>query len=189
MIATKIKRIVLTDPSLFTKDIETLEDAKALIKAMEDALTAGTAESVTNVHETTWEIQESDASVNSYHNELDSSVYHRDLTPGELSIAFTMGEYSEKLKAALKGGKVITKGGTDANKDDVIGYKGDAQATEIRKTMFCLSRDGYWFIYPKALIAASTKTTDNIAALAVTGYPEKNGAFFTEYNINSNLLA
>lgn len=188
MIATKIKRIILADPSIFTADITSAATAKTIIDAAIAAV-GTTAEDVTNVHGETWQITESEASMNSYKNELDNSVYRRDLTPGDLSIQFTMGDYSEKMKAALRGGSTITKGGTDTDKDTVIGYKGDAAGSTIKKAMFCLTQDGYWFIYPKATIAANTTETDNAAALAVKGYPEKPSATLsTEYNINSALI-
>lgn len=192
MIATKIKQIILAEPTIFTADLTTAAAAKAAIDAAIEAVTGGTAESVTNVHEKTWQIEESDASMSNYHNQLDGSVYRRDPTAGELSIAFTMGEYSEKLKAAVHGGSTITKGGTDTDKDAVVGYRGDAASTTINKAMFCLTQDGYWFIYPKALIMANTKETDDAAALSVMGYPMKpdvlNGVMSTEYNFNSALL-
>jgi hypothetical protein len=189
MIATKIKRIILADTSIVTADITSAATAKTLIDAVLAAVTGETAEEVLNVHSETWQINESEASMNSYKNELDGSVYRRDLVPGDLSIQFTIGNYSEKLKAELRGGSTITKGGTDADKDTVIGYKGDAASSTIKKAMFCLTQDGYWFIYPKATIAANTNETDNAALLAVKGYPEKPSATLsTEYNINSALI-
>jgi hypothetical protein len=189
MIATKIKRIILAEPSIFSADITSAATAKTLIDAAIAAVTAGTAEDVSNVHGETWQINESEASMNSYKNELDGSVYRRDLTPGDLSIQFTMGDYSEKLKAAVRGGEVITKGGEGTDKDTVIGYKGDAAGSTIKKAMLCLTQDGFWFIYPKATIAANTNETDNAALLAVKGYPEKPSATLsTEYNINSALI-
>jgi hypothetical protein len=188
MIATKIKRIILADLGLVTADIDTAAKAKALIDAAIAAVPA-TAEDVSNVHQDTWQITESEASVESYRNDIANSIYRREVTPGELTIQFTMGEYSEKMKAALRGGQVVTKGGDGADKDTVIGYKGDAAATEIEKTALCLTQDGYWFIYPKVRIAANTAETDKAAALAVKGYPIKpDEGIFTEYNFNSALL-
>jgi len=193
MIATKIKQIILADTSIFTADLTTAATAKAAIDAAIAAVTGGTAESVTNVHEKTWQIEESDASMNNYHNELDGSVYRRDPTAGDLTVAFTLGEYSEKLKAAVRGGSTITKGGDGTDKADIIGYRGDAPSTSIIKAMFCLTQDGYWFIYPKAQIMANTKETDDAAALSVSGYPMKPdmlaGVMSTEYNFNSALLS
>lgn len=192
MIGVKIQQIILADPSIFTADITDATSAKALITAVNAAVTAKTAMQITNVHGKTWQITESDANVASYSNQLTNEVYRRDLTPGDLSIAFTMGEYDEALKAYLKGGTTIKKGGTDADKDNVIGYKGSTTFSETRKAMFCLTQDGYWFIYPKALISAGTKSTDDAAGLSVMAYPEKPSAvagMATEYNLNSALLA
>lgn len=192
MIGVKIQQIILADPSIFTADITDAVTAKALITAVMAAVTAKTAMQITNVHEKTWQITESDGSVSSYKNELTNEIYRRDLTPGDLTVAFTMGEYDEAMKSFLKGGTTIKKGGTDADKDNVIGYKGSTSFSEVRKAMFCLTQDGYWFIYPKALISTGTKSTDDAAGLAVTGYPEKPSAvagLATEYNLNSALIA
>ena len=189
MIATKIKRIILAETSIFTADIATAAGAKTVIDAAIAAAVAGTAEDVSNVHQETWQITESEASMTAYKNELNGSVYHRDFVAGEVTVQFTAGEYSEKFKAAVRGGETITKGGTDPDKDTVIGYKGDGAATDIVKAMFCLTQDGYWFIYPKADITANTAETDNSAALSVKAYPVKPSATIsTEYNINSALI-
>ena len=191
MNAIKIKRIILADMSLVTADITTAAQAKALIDSVIAAAVAtpATAIEVTNVHQDTWQITESEATVDSFRNDLDGSIYRRDATPGELGIQFTMGEYSEQIKVGVRGGSTITKGGTDTDKDTVIGYKGDAASTTIEKAAFCLTQDGYWFIYPKTKIVANTAETDKAAALAVKGYPSKpaNG-LHTEYNINSALI-
>ena len=191
MLATKIKRIILADMSIISADLSTAALAKAAIDAAiaAAAATPATATDITNVHQDTWQITESDASVESYRNDIANSIYRRDLTPGDLTLQFTMGEYSEQVKAALRGGSVITKGGTDADKDTVIGYKGDAPSISIEKAAFCLTQDGYWFIYPKVKIAANTNETDKAAMLAVKGYPSKPSATIaTEYNFNSALI-
>lgn len=191
MIATKIKRIILADIGLVTADITTGVQAKALIDAAIAAVAAtpATAIDIDNVHQDTWQITESEASVESYRNDISNSIYRRDLTPGELTLQFTMGEYSEKVKAILRGGSTITKGGEGADKDVVIGYKGDASSISIEKAVFALTQDGFWFIYPKVKISANTAETDKAAALAVKGYPSKPSATIsTEYNFNSALI-
>lgn len=192
MIATKIKRIILADIGLVTADVATGVQAKALIDAAIAAVAASpaTAIDIDNVHQDTWQITESEASVESYRNDIANSIYRRDLTPGELTLQFTMGEYSEKVKAALRGGSTITMGGAGADKDTVIGYKGDASSISIEKTVFALTQDGFWFIYPKVKISANTTETDKAAALAVKGYPSKPSATIaTEYNFNSALIS
>lgn len=191
MIGVNIKRIILAEIGIITADITTAAEAKALIDKAISAV-GTTAEDVENVHGKTWQINESEASVESYRNDIGGgSIYRRDITPGELTVQFTMGEYSEKMKASIRGGQTITKGGDGADKDTVIGYKGDAASTEIVKSAFCLTQDGTWFIYPKMKIAANTATTDNAAALAVKGYPVKpeDKSIFTEYNFDSAKIA
>ena len=188
MIATKIKRIILADIGLVTADVTTAAEAKALLDSA-IAATPLTAIDIDNVHQDTWQISESEASVESYRNDISNAIYRRDLTPGELTIQFTMGEYSEKVKAALRGGSTITKGGEGADKDTVIGYKGDSSSISIEKTVFALTQDGFWFVYPKVKISANTAETDKAAALAVKGYPTKPSAdISTEYNFNSALI-
>ena len=192
MIAVKIQTIILADLSLITADITTAAGAKTVIDAAKAAAAAtpATAMSIENVHQDTWQINETEASMTAYRNELNGDIYRRDIDPGDLSLQFTMGKYSETIKAALHGGEVITKGGTDADKDTVIGYKGDSASTSIKKAAFCLTQDGYWFIYPELQIVANTNTTDKAAGLAVKGYPVKPSTtgVHTEYNINSTLI-
>lgn len=192
MIAVKIRKIILADLSVITADITTAASAKKLIDSVvaAAAATPATAMAIENVHQDTWQITEAEASMTAYRDDLSGDIYRRDLEPGDLSLQFTMGKYSEAIKAALHGGSTITKGGEGADKDTVIGYKGDSASTTVEKAAFCLTQDGYWFIYPELHIAANTATTDKAAGLAVKGYPVKpstNGVH-TEYNINSALI-
>ena len=93
--AVGIKRILFADISKITADI-TPEIAKTLIQA---AITA--KDEVLNVHGETWQIEETEASVTGYKNQLNGQNYRYDTTPGDITPAFSIGQYDWKTKAAL----------------------------------------------------------------------------------------
>ena len=93
--AVGIKRILFADISKITADI-TPEIAKTLIQA---AITA--KDEVSNVHGETWQIEETEASVTGYKNQLNGQNYRYDTTPGDITPAFSIGQYDWKTKAAL----------------------------------------------------------------------------------------
>lgn len=178
--AVGIKRILYADTSVVTKDI-TADVAKTLIKA---AITAKAE--VMNVHGETWNIEESEASVNGHKNQLNGQTYRYDTTPGEVTPAFSIGQYDYTTKAALMGGEAIKKGGSGADKDNIVGWKRSTEKVVINKALFCLTEDDVWFIYPNCQIVARESNTDKAIAIAVKGLVQtpKVAGVSSEYNFD-----
>ena len=178
--AVGIKRIMYADTSVVNKDI-TADFAKTLIKA---AITAKAE--VKNVHGETWTIEESEASVTPYKNQLTGQAYRYDTTPGELTPQFSIGQYDYATKAALMGGEIVKKGGSGADKDNIVGWKRSTDKVIIKKALFCLTEDDVWFIFPNCQIVAREANTDKAIAIAVKGLvqaPTVDGAS-SEYNFD-----
>ena len=178
--AVGIKRIMYADTSVVNKDI-TADFAKTLIKA---AITAKAE--VKNVHGETWSIEESEASVTPYKNQLTGQAYRYDTTPGELTPTFSIGQYDYETKAALMGGEAVKKGGSGADKDNIVGWKRSNDKVVIKKALFCLTEDDVWFIFPNCQIVTREANTDKAIALAVKGLvqtPTVDGVS-SEYNFD-----
>ena len=180
--AVGIKRILYADTSVVTKDI-TADVAKTLIKA---AITSKTE--VKNVHGETWSIEESEASVTPYKNQLTGQAYRYDTTPGELTPTFSIGQYDYLTKAALMGGEIVKKGGSGTDKDTPVGWKRSTDKVIIKKALFCLTEDDVWFIFPNCQIVAREANTDKAIAIAVKGLvqaPTVDGVS-PEYNFDES---
>lgn len=95
--AVGIKRILFADIDKVTADI-TPEIAKTLIQAAIKA-----KDEVLNVHGETWQIEETEASVTGYKNQLTGKNYRFDDVPGEVSPTFSIGQYDWKTKKAFMG--------------------------------------------------------------------------------------
>ena len=178
--AVGIKRILYADASAVKADI-TPESAKTLIKA---AITAKAE--VKNVHGETWTIEESEASVTPYKNQLTGQAYRYDTTQGELTPQFSIGQYDYATKAALMGGEIVKKGGAGADKDNPVGWKRSNDKVVIKKVLFCLTEDDVWFIFPNCQIVTREANTDKAIALAVKGLvqtPTVDGVS-SEYNFD-----
>lgn len=177
-----IKRILYADVSAITKDI-TPDVAKTLIKA---AITAKTE--VSNVHGETWSIEESEASVTGYKNQLSGQTYRYDTTPGELTPTFSIGQYDYATKAALMGGEAVKKGGSGVDKDNIVGWKRSTEKVVINKALFCLTEDDVWFIFPNSQVVTREATTDKAVALAVKGLVQtpKVAGVSSEYNFDES---
>lgn len=176
--AVGIKKILFAETSVVTQDI-TPVIAKALITA---AITA--KNEVLNVHGETWQIEESEASVSGYKNQLNGQNYRYDTTPGDLSPSFSIGQYDWKTKAAMMGGTVIEQDG------EAVGWKRPLDKMTIKKALFCLTDDNVWFIFPNAQIVAREANTDKAIAIAVKGLiqtPEVLGVS-SEYNFEEGVV-
>lgn len=178
--AVGIKKILFADTSKVTADI-TPEIAKTLIQA---AITA--KDEVLNVHGETWQIEETEASVTPHKNQLTGQNYRYDTTLGDISPAFSIGQYDYKTKAALMGGEVVKKGGQGADKDNVVGWKRAMGKVTINKALFCLTDDDVWFIFPNCQIVAREANTDKAIAIAVKGLVQtsKVAGVSSEYNFD-----
>ena len=114
--AVGIKKIFYADISVIKNDL-TAASASTIIKAAKTA-----KNEVLNVHGETWNIEESEASVTPYKNQLTGQAYRYDTTQGEITPQFSIGQYDYAAKAALMGGEVIKKGGAGTDKDDIVGW-------------------------------------------------------------------
>ena len=155
-----------------TADI-TPEIAKTLIQAAIKA-----KDEVLNVHGETWQIEETEASVTGYKNQLTGKNYRYDDVPGEVSPAFSIGQYDWKTKKAFMGGDVIQATSKD------VGWKRALDKVIINKALFCLTDDDVWFIFPKCRIVSREANTDKAIAIAVKGLVQEPGieGVSSEYN-------
>lgn len=176
--AVGIKKILYSDPSAVTEKI-TPAIAKTLIQA---AITA--KDEVHNVHGETWSLDESEASVDGFKNQLTGQNYRYDTTPGDITPSFSIGQYDWKTKADLLGGTVIEKDGKQ------VGWERALGKVVIKKALFCLTDDDVWFIFPNAQIVARESNTDKAIAISVRGLvqePEVLGVS-TEYNFEESVV-
>lgn len=182
--AVGIKKILSADTSVVTADI-TPEIAKTLIQA---AITA--KNEVQNVHGETWQIEESEASVTGHKNQLNGQNYRYDTTPGDITPSFSIGQYDWKTKADMMGGEAVKKGGSGADKDEVVGWKRPTGKVVINKALFCLTDDHVWFIFPNAQIVARESNTDKAIAIAVKGLVQtsKVAGVSSEYNYEESAV-
>lgn len=162
MIAAGIKKILYCETSEITADL-----TPALVKALIAKPGIG---QINNVHGESWNLEESEASVTPYKNQLNGQTYRHATTPGDITPSFSIGQYDYKSKADLLGGSVI-EAGTEGNKT-AIGWKRSIEQTEIYKALFCLTEDGIWFIFPKCMIISREANTDKAIAIAVKGLVE-----------------
>lgn len=178
MNAVGIKKILYVDPSKVTADLTTTL-AKALI-----ADTA--AKEVTNVHGETWQLEESEAGVTGYKNQLTGQNYRFDTTMGDITPSFSIGEYDYETKAALLGGSVI-EGATAGTK---AGWKRASGKVIIYKCLMCLTEDDVWFIFPKTRIVSRESETDKAVAIAVKGLVQEpsTAGVSMEYNFDASAL-
>lgn len=182
--AVGIKKILYADTSKITADL-TPDLAKTLIKA---AITA--KDEVRNVHQETWNVEEAEASVTGYKNQLNGQTYRYETNPGDMSVNFTIGQYEYATKAALMGGTAIKRGGAGSDKDDIVGWKRSNEKVVIKKALFCLTDDGVWLIFTNAQITAHEANTDKAVAIAVKALvqtPEVAGVSM-EYNFDEAVV-
>lgn len=180
--AVGIKKIFYADISVIKNDL-TSAGASTIIKAAKTA-----KNEVMNVHGETWNIEESEASVTPYKNQLTGQAYRYDTTQGEITPQFSIGQYDYVAKAALMGGEVIKKGGAGSDKDDIVGWKRSNDKVVIKKALFCLTEDDVWFIFPNCQIVAREANTDKAIAIAVKGLvqtPVVDGVS-SEYNFDES---
>lgn len=151
-----VKDVNTTDGSVLRTDL-TPEMVKALIAS---------AQNVENVHQDTWQFEESEASQDSYKNQLTGLTYRMGTkTLGDVVINFTIGRYDYETKAALLGGNVITNADGKA-----IGWSRahHEKAKNIFKAIFGLTEDDQWVIFTNANMTVRESNTDNAIGLAVT---------------------
>lgn len=165
-----IKRLLYADTSKVTGDL-----TPAMLKSIIDD---PETKEVTNVHQDTWSIAESEASVTRYNNQLTKKPYRQSTELGEVSMNFTIGEYDFETKKELMGGQTIFKDGKE-----VIGWKRSREYEEINKCLMALSEDSVWIVFPKGAVVTHEAETDGAVGLAVVGtaMDPENTAISSEY--------
>ncbi|MCC8037268.1 MAG: hypothetical protein LIP02_03910 [Bacteroidales bacterium] len=137
---------------------------------------------VLNVHQDTWQIEETEPSQDSYKNQLTGGVYRygrKDM--GELSFAWTIGQYDYATKSHFLGGTVSSDG---------LSWKRPRGIVDKKMTLIALTEDDQYCVLPLANIAANEGNTDGAVGVAIKGTatePE-NEAVSSEYWFDSSLI-
>lgn len=155
MTAADIKRFLYADTSKITGDL-----TPSMLKTI---ISDPDTKEVTNMHQDTWSIDETEASVTRYNNQLTRKPYRQTVELGEVSMNFTIGEYDFETKKDLMGGEVVKNG------EKAIGWKRSREYEEIHKILMALTGDGYWCVFPKGSVVTREAGTDGAIGLAVVG--------------------
>lgn len=119
------------------------------------------AKEITNVHQDTWTINESEPTQDSYRNQLTGNIYRfGSKQMGDVTFNFTIGRYDYVTKKDLLGGDVI-------NVDK--GWKRARGAVDIKKCLIALTEDDQYCVLPYANVVAREASTDGAVGLAVVG--------------------
>lgn len=149
--AIDIKKLWYAETSAVTADL-----TGTLLKTI-----IGSAKEITNVHQDTWTIDESEPTQDSYRNQLTGNIYRfGSKQMGEVTFNFTIGRYDYVTKKDLLGGDVI-------NVDK--GWKRARGAVEIKKCLIALTEDDQYCVLPYANVVAREASTDGAVGLAVIG--------------------
>lgn len=154
--ATKVSAIDIS--KLWFADVVTEKLTPAKLKAL-----IATATEIINVHQDTWSIDESEASQDTYKNQLSGATYRMGKkTMGDVTFNFTVGQYDYATKASLMGGEVIMESGQP------IGWSRQRGTTEVKKCVIALTEDNVYCVLPEASISGRESNTDGAIGLAVT---------------------
>ena len=149
--AIDIKKLWYAETSAVTADL-----TGTLLKTI-----LASAKEITNVHQDTWTIDESEPTQDSYRNQLTGNIYRFGAKQmGEVTFNFTIGRYDYVTKKDLLGGDVIN---TDK------GWKRARGAVEIKKCLIALTEDDQYCVLPYANVVAREASTDGAVGLAVIG--------------------
>ena len=149
--AIDIKKLWYAETSAVTADL-----TGTLLKTI-----LGSAKEITNVHQDTWTIDESEPTQDSYRNQLTGNIYRFGAKQmGEVTFNFTIGRYDYVTKKDLLGGDII-------NVDK--GWKRARGAVEIKKCLIALTEDDQYCVLPYANVVAREASTDGAVGLAVIG--------------------
>lgn len=146
--AVSIKKLLVAETSAVKADL-TKESIEELISSGKE---------IRNVHQDTWSFEEAEGTSTPYKNELNSKVYRITRDKGDVTMNFTLGEYSLENMKEFKGGSVT--GGV---------YKRGDEVEQIHKCLLAQTKDGIWIILPKAEISARSAYTDGAVGQAVVG--------------------
>ena len=149
--AIDIKKLWYAETSAVTADL-----TGTLLKTI-----LGSAKEITNVHQDTWTIDESEPTQDSYRNQLTGNIYRfGSKQMGEVTFNFTIGRYDYVTKKDLLGGDII-------NVDK--GWKRARGAVDIKKCLIALTEDDQYCVLPYANVVAREASTDGAVGLAVVG--------------------
>lgn len=118
---------------------------------------------VKNVHQDTWNIEEGEASQDSYKNQLTGSVYRMGAkTMGDITIAWTIGQYDYETKKELLGGDLVKDG------EKVVGWKRARGIVEIKRGIIALTEDGVYLVAPYCNVSAREQNQDGAIGIGVS---------------------
>lgn len=150
-----ILRLWHADPSTISADLTP--------SALATLLKGDTVTEVKNVHQDTWNIEEGEASQDSYKNQLTGSVYRMGAkTMGDITMSFTIGQYDFETKQELLGGDLVKSG------EEVVGWKRARGIVEIKKAVIALTEDGVYLVAPYCNISAREQNQDGAIGIGVT---------------------
>ena len=142
-------------------DVITATVTKTSLKAW-----LGTATEVENSHQDTWAYTEDDPTYTDYINELNGSIYYRDVTQkGAKTIAFTMGVFSFDDKVELEGGEKID---TDA------GWSSSDTPGIVNKAIIGQTKTGNYIVFTNAAVIAKGNAVEKNIGLGVTAVAMEN---------------
>lgn len=123
---------------------------------------------IKNVHQDTWQVEESEPSQDGYKNQLTGATYRMGTKQmGDVTFNFTIGRYDFETKKALLGGEA--QEGAWARQRGI---------TNIRKTMIALCEDNILCVLPNANVLAREANTDGAVGIGVVATmlePEQEG--------------
>lgn len=159
--AIDIKKLWYGDTNL--TDITAAKLKGLLNGSTESGSSYAAAKEIKNVHQDTWQLEESEPSQDGYRNQLTGKIYRMGrITEGELVINFTIGKYDFALKSELMGGTVIESSSTE------VGWKRSTDSPEnMYKSIIALTVDDVYVVLPKAAITTREANTDKAIGLAV----------------------
>ena len=146
--AVSIKKLLVAETTDVKADL-TKTTIEALIKSGKE---------IKNVHQETWSFEEAEGTATPYKNELTGGVYRVTRDKGDVTMNFTLGQYTLEDLKTFKGGTVLA--GV---------YKRGAGVEQIHKCLLAQTKDGIWIILPKAEIVARSAYGDGAVGQAVVG--------------------
>lgn len=144
------------DPDAISSDL-TPAALAALLKG--DSVTE-----VKNIHQDTWNIEEGEASQDSYKNQLTGSVYRMGAkTMGDITIAWTIGQYDYETKQQLLGGDLIKD-----EDEKVVGWKRARGIVEVKRGIIALTEDDVYLVAPYCNVSAREQNQDGAIGIGVS---------------------
>ena len=134
---------------------------KSSLKAWLNAATR-----VENSHQDTWAYTEDDPTYTDYINELNGSIYYRDVTQkGAKTIAFTMGVFSFDNKVGLGGGQKI---------DIDAGWAPSDTPEIVNRAIVAQTKTGNYIVFTNAAVIAKGNAVEKNIGLGITAVAMEN---------------